>query len=1407
LGGQQRLPGNLIWYGSFYAVNASSSSGGKGLFSGGSAGNGYQYYASFMLAACEGPDLSELVATWVNGTQYLQSEQPIPQDVFLGTYAQDVWPDGSAIGVVNYYRGLAHADFFNYPLGSSAGLPQINLEFLSTNSGVLAGQPDGDPSVCWTKFFTDPLRGLGFPSYRMGSLTAYQQYCLATGMVVSPVLASAVTASSFAKDLIEATNSNARWSAGLLSVIPYGDQQITAGTITPSTEEYLVGVGSGSYDQIEVEFAAQFVANTQVVYTTSGNPLTQVYGSALPGPGQYNIGGGPGISPAPGYYLFNSADAGNQVSITYTYAEVASYTPNVTPVYALTLDNFLPNQGTIGQGVAINNSPLIVVRKPRDQMLNVVKLTYLDRNNSYNPVTIEAKNEAALQAFGRWRADTAKQYDFFCLAAAAQQSATLRLAREQIARTFQWTSGKQFILLDVMDIVEVSDPGQGIVNQAVRITEIQENEDFSLMFTAEEFLGTATAPLYNIQANSGFVPNFNGSPGNANPPIIFEPTDELGGGLEVWAAVSGADTATWGGCNVWISTDGENYTKAGQILGAATMGVTTADFPAVSVNPTGQTIDQTNTLAVNLSESEGTLISGTLNDALSLAMACYVGGEIASYEDATLTSPYNYDLTYLVRGAFGTESEIVDHPVGTPFAWLASNIFKYAYNQNQIGSTIYIKFQGFNQYQGGVQELSECAAYPYTITGAALASPLPNVTNLRTVFNVNTGFEQLIWDDVSDFRSPSYEVRVGASWAAGATLSSDAVSPFTVPGNGTYWVSAFAQPTSGLSVYSEEPQSVTIAGAVITQNVIFTIDLAAEKWPGTFAGSIGVDTTLNALRTGGAGDILAASPFLEELATNAGTSAGGNVLSFASFPVPAFTSLGSAAAPNAGGTTTSVSLTTTATVPKGATICVGTIDANTNGQFWTTYGTVSDGTNGYTGIAHAQIGGSSNPLCTVWTATASEDLPAGSTITYESALPPQVNGDMTLVAFYVTGVSSGTVIDAAVTAINSANGASPTVTGGSPAATNELTVGLLMANMSVLTSGADNLVEPAGWSTGPVNYGTARGIFTGYKAASTAQTFAPTGGSGSANYSNFIISFLPGVAAGLAVNDTTNPSAIPSGTLVESSTATLTGATVTLSGNVASPGVSSGDEIVFSVADVLNYGGESTTGGTYFPSGATIDVGYVANVSISIKYQPTGVPVGQDILTIANILETPDILGSASAAFVTGYPLIETATGEGDLYTLGDLYQYTDLYDVTAANWGAYQKFAPGTYQAQFLNFAFFLETMDPNTEGYNLEFAITATIPPRIDQYPLTTSASAATTVTFGQAGVTSTAPLTGTSSPFNGGSAPGGFPAMSWGITNAQAGDDLIISALSNSAVTFAVWNSGAMVSRQLTLFAEGF
>lgn len=826
---------------------------------------------------------------------------PIP---YSGSYSQTDWGflDAQFPSQALAYRGIAYVAFDQLQLGSSPDVPQFNWEVLSTFNTAIPGQPDGDPKDALIEFLTNQFFGLGFPSSRLDQqMTAYSSYCRALGLVVSPVVASSVQAGSFLQDLLTATNADAAWYNGFLTVVPRGDQQVVAGTQQSITETHIVPVAGTApvsnpppYAVIVPGFVGSFVADLGVKYDGSGIPFTFTTAYPPASAGQYTI-------IAPGWYVFNGADIGQTVDISYNYSAVATYTPNLTPLFDFTTDEFLPNQGTIGQGVGVTGkNAIIVVRKPRDQMLNSIKLTYHDRTNNYNPTLIEVKDEASIVTYKRYRPSDTKDLTFFCLSSAAQQSAMLQLIREQIPTTFQWTAGKAFILCTVTSLVTLTGPtgdGRQLFRQLVRIIEVQENADSTLTFTAELFPGTAAAPQFGVQASQGFLPNYNADPGSINNPILFEPTDELGqalisgGGLMIAAAVSGQNLALWGGAKVFASYDNQNYTYVGSIYGPARMGVTTADFPSSGVNPTGQTIDQVHTLSVDLSESDGTLNSGSTIDATSLNTKCYVGpingpGEIIAYQTATLTGANKYNLIYLVRGAFGTEDEIADHPSGSFFARLDGSILAIPYDQSRVGSTLFLKFCSFNIYQGGLQSLDAVSAFSYVIQGTALASPLPNVENLYS--NYEAGFQKIYWDEITDFRNGIvYEIRQGPSWVSAQFIRTQAHPPFIAQGNGTFWIAARCQPIAGLTVYSEIPSEIVISGNQLSLNLLAGWDEKATNWQGTFDNGIGVSGPpfgggLADIRLGGASNILAESILLQSTTASASLAAGGTVLSVAS---------------------------------------------------------------------------------------------------------------------------------------------------------------------------------------------------------------------------------------------------------------------------------------------------------------------------------------------------------------------------------------------------------------------------------------------------------------------------------------------------------------------------------------------
>ena len=233
-------------------------------------------------------------------------------------------------------------------------------------------------------------------------------------------------------------------------------------------------------------------------------------------------------------------------------------------------------------------------------------------------------------------------------------------------------------------------------------------------------IGVGTAVLHAKQATAGAALDPFVAPGDTNAPIVFEPTTGLtGGAIEVWIIASGG--ADWGGCQAWISTDGSTYALAGTIYRGGRQGVLAASLPATA-DP-----DTVDTLAVDLSQSQGQLLSGTQADADAYVTLCFCGGELLSFETATLTATYNYDLTYLRRGAYGTA--INTHAVGAPFARFGPNdpsLFRYTYPASFIGATIYVKLPAFNVFGQALQDLAAVSAHSYTLLGTG--GPSVNVT-------------------------------------------------------------------------------------------------------------------------------------------------------------------------------------------------------------------------------------------------------------------------------------------------------------------------------------------------------------------------------------------------------------------------------------------------------------------------------------------------------------------------------------------------------------------------------------------------------------------------------------------------------------------------------------------------------
>jgi hypothetical protein len=260
-------------------------------------------------------------------------------------------------------------------------------------------------------------------------------------------------------------------------------------------------------------------------------------------------------------------------------------------------------------------------------------------------------------------------------------------------------------------------------------------------------------------------PNHAVAPALVNAPVIFlAPKERTVSSGEIWIAVSCND-ANYGGCVVWASNDDAAYEPIGKIHGNATHGVLTAELPAASG------LDMAHALAVDIAASRKTLESRDQQTVDVHDSLCYAGGEFLAYRDAVLTGAGLYSLSYLRRGLFGSAPGAA---IGAPFVFNTQRLFRYRFNKNLVGKTLWFKFQGFNLFKAGLQNLADVTAYPFSVTAdGGVKALLSDLAALKLKSDLDLPINDAVTGDVPKLVM-SLLLPGGAYSRLAATLGADA---------------------------------------------------------------------------------------------------------------------------------------------------------------------------------------------------------------------------------------------------------------------------------------------------------------------------------------------------------------------------------------------------------------------------------------------------------------------------------------------------------------------------------------------------------------------------------------------------------------------------------------------------------
>lgn len=595
-----------------------------------------------------------------------------------------------------------------YRLDDSAQLPNHNFECVGRMQ--YPGKDDALPSDIVSTILTHPSSGATFPSDRVSGLEAYEAYCRAYNLFLSPAYTEQREARLIIDELMAMTNSAVVYSEGVLKIKPYGTEAKT---------------GNG-----------------------------------------------------------------------------ATYTPSLTPIYDLTDDDFV---------VSGTESPVKQRRKTPADAFNSVSIEILNRARDYNTEPVPATDSASIEIYGPRPKDPVAMHGI-CDLTVARAAAQLLLQRELYIRsTYTFKLDWRYCLLEPMDLVTLTDVGLNLVKTPVLITSVEEGKDGLLTFEAEDFpAGIATATLYPSQGGTGYLPDYEVSPGNVQAPVFFEPPIELGGetGLEVWAAVTGVDP-NWGGCTVWASYDGASYSKIGVLNGGARYGTITNTITSA----VGQVAN------VQLAGLGGTIVNATSVDSSNQATLSLIGDEFVGYANAALTGANAYDLTLANRSFYN--SGAVGHSSPERYVRVDERMMRSgALAYSMIGQTIHFKFTSFNIYQAAEQSLVDVADYTYTVRGNMVAIPPNNV--IAGSYALEGYGVRLRWTKVADQDVDVYEIRVGGTNWSDATVVAQVKGDnylWAVQTAGTYTVRIRALDVLGNYSPADFVESVVIAAPTTTSLV------------------------------------------------------------------------------------------------------------------------------------------------------------------------------------------------------------------------------------------------------------------------------------------------------------------------------------------------------------------------------------------------------------------------------------------------------------------------------------------------------------------------------------------------------------------------------------------------------------
>lgn len=227
-----------------------------------------------------------IVYQYISGSVVNTALSELGLTFLKGAVAQAAWSALTAFPSDRIgYSGLAAVAGQEYDLGTGAQIENHMFEVVGPMAYHLgAAVPDVDPSLVLTEVCTNIRAGAGVSPDFFDSMAAWSDFCVASGLLISPAITEQVQAAEVLRTMAKLTNTGPVWSGGRMKMVPYADTAATGNgrTFTPATtpvydlddECYIPRSPGDSPVRVELKSPAERFNHVRVEYLNRANQYT-----------------------------------------------------------------------------------------------------------------------------------------------------------------------------------------------------------------------------------------------------------------------------------------------------------------------------------------------------------------------------------------------------------------------------------------------------------------------------------------------------------------------------------------------------------------------------------------------------------------------------------------------------------------------------------------------------------------------------------------------------------------------------------------------------------------------------------------------------------------------------------------------------------------------------------------------------------------------------------------------------------------------------------------------------------------------------------------------------------------------------------------------------------------------------